>query len=228
MTIRPKDRKLAELILFISERSEADPWIGEEKLIKLLFNADFSAIRMFQKSITRQEYEKRFACPAPRRLAAVREALVERRELAIRVREPFGSKQNRTFALRSANLNEFSPEEIALVTKLISENRERTAPNVRNLSEEICGWEEAESGETIPYEIAYLSKRPPNENDRRHCQQATALAAAVLSGKRKVYPLNLKTLSRSGVRRSAREPRTARASDQADTLEPGGKAERRR
>ena len=31
MTIRPKDRKLAELILFISERSEGDPAFGEEK-----------------------------------------------------------------------------------------------------------------------------------------------------------------------------------------------------
>jgi hypothetical protein len=43
MTIRPKDRKLAELILFISERSEGDPRFGEEKLKRILFNADFSA-----------------------------------------------------------------------------------------------------------------------------------------------------------------------------------------
>ena len=167
MTIRPKDRKLSELILFISERSEADHSFGEEKLIKLLFNADFSAFRMFQNSITRQEYEKRFACPAPRRLAAVRKMLVERGELAIRVREPFGAIQNRTFALRTAELADFSPDEIALVTKLLDENRESSAWKVRNLSEEICGWEEAENGETIPYEIAYLSKRPPTEEERR-------------------------------------------------------------
>ena len=167
MTIRPKDRKLAELILFISERSETDPAFGEEKLIRLLFNADFSAYRMFQNSITRQEYEKRFVCPAPRRLPAVRKALVERGELAIRVREPFGSKQNRTFALRTADLAEFTTDEISLVTKLIAENRERSAATVRNLSEEIIGWDEAEIGETVPYEIAYLSKRPPTEEERR-------------------------------------------------------------
>jgi len=220
MTIRPKDRKLAELILFISERSEGDPTFGEEKLIKLLFNADFSAVRMFQRSITRQEYEKRFACPAPKRLAAVRKSLVERGELAIRVREPFGSKQNRTFALRLANLNEFSPEEIALVTKLISENRERTVPNVRNLSEEICGWEEAETGETIPDEVAYLSKRPPNENDLRHCQQAAALAAAVLSGDRKVHLIDAETFFHRGVRQPTRRSRTARSSNQSKSAGP--------
>jgi|SRR5579863_5760673 len=215
MTIRPKDRKLAELILFISERSEGDPAFGEEKLIRLLFNADFSAVRMFQKSITGQEYEKRYACPAPRRLAAIRKILVDRRELAIRQREPYGGKQNRSFALRSANLDGFSPEEISLVTKLISENRERAAPNVRNLSEEICGWEEEKTGETIPYDFAYLSRRPPNENDLRHCAEVASLAEAVLSGDRKVHLIDAETLFHRGVRQATRRSRTARSSNQS-------------
>src|SRR5260221_327198 len=165
MTIRPKDRKLAELILFISERSEGDSWFGEDKLVRLLFNADFSAFRLHKKSITGQQYEKLFACPAPKRLAAVRKTLVDRGELAIRQKEPFGSKQNRTFALRTADLSAFTADEIALVTKLIAENRERTSSGVRNISEEICGWEKAENGEPIPYEIAYISRRPPTEKE---------------------------------------------------------------
>ena len=220
MTIRPKDRKLAELILFISERSEGDPAFGEEKLTKLLFNADFSAVRMFQKSITGQEYEKRYACPAPKRLAAIRKILVDRGELAIREREPYGAKQNRSFALRTANLADFSPDEIAHVTMLIAENRERTASNVRNLSEEICGWQEAETGETIPYQVAYLSKRPPNENDIEHCQQAAALAAAVLSGDRKLHLIDEETFFQRGVRQPTRRSRTARSSNQSKSAGP--------
>ena len=185
MTIRPKDRKLAELILFISERSEADLWFGEDKLTKLLFNADFSAFRMHKKSITGQQYEKRFACPAPKRLAAVRKALVDRGELAIREREPFGTKQNRSFALRTADLSDFTADEIALVTKLIAENRERGSSAVLNVSEEICGWEQADNGEMIPYEIAFISRRPPTEKERQRALLDIPRARAVLARQEK-------------------------------------------
>src|SRR5204863_5344149 len=87
MTIRPKDRKLAELILFISERSEGDPRFGAGKLNKLLFYSDFGSYRLLGKSITGQQYQKLSNGPAPRRLAAVRDALVARHELAIREKE---------------------------------------------------------------------------------------------------------------------------------------------
>src|SRR5437016_4940645 len=147
MTIRPKDRKLAELILFISERSEGDARFGADKLTKLLFNADFSAFRYHKKSITGQTYEKLSACPGPKRLAAVRMTLVERGEMAIRERESFGPRRDRTFALRSADVSEFTAAEIALVTQLIAENWERDAAHVRNHFEEIWGWEKAEVGE---------------------------------------------------------------------------------
>ena len=127
MTIRPKDRKLAELILFISERSEGDPPFGADKLAKLLFNADFSAFRMHKKSITGQTYEKCYVCPAPKRLAAVRQALITRGELAIREREPYGSRQYRSFALRLADHSKFTADELAMVTSLIATNWGRSS-----------------------------------------------------------------------------------------------------
>src|SRR5258708_19742785 len=83
MTIRPKDRKLAELILFISERSEGDPRFGAGKLNKLLFYSDFGAYRLFGKSITGQQYQNLSNGPAPRRLAALPAALLPRHQLAI-------------------------------------------------------------------------------------------------------------------------------------------------
>ncbi len=181
MTIRPKDRKLAELILFISERSEGDPAFGEEKLIRLLFNVDFSAFRIHKKSVTGQQYEKLFAGPAPKRLGAIRKALVERGELAVREREPFGSKQNRTFSLRLADLSEFNADEIALVTKLITQNWGRGSSDVRNISEEIWGWEKAEDREFIPYEIAFISRRPATAQEWQRALQDIPRARAILA-----------------------------------------------
>jgi hypothetical protein len=214
MTIRPKDRKLAELILFISERSEGDPRFGAGKLNKLLFYSDFGAYRLFGKSITGQPYQKLSNGPAPRRLAAVRDALLARRELAIRQKESSNRKADRSFALRSANLSGFGADEIALVTRLIEENWENDEYHRGYYSTDSAHWEGGVAEfETIPYEWALLSKRPPTEKDRRMCEATAGIAAAILSGERKVYPVDEKTLLRPGVHRSNRRSRTARASD---------------
>jgi hypothetical protein len=178
MTIRPKDRKLAELILFISERSEGDPRFGAAKLVKLLFYCDFQAFRMWKNSISGQDYEMTENGPAPRRLEAVRKLLVERRELAVRKTDAFHQACDRSFALRSANLNEFTAEQIDLVSRMIQENREQSAFQVKNIAEEIWGWHKADISETIPIEIAFISRRPPTEKERRRALQDIPRAKA--------------------------------------------------
>ncbi len=183
MTIRPKDRKLAELILFISERSEGDPCFGSEKLSRVLFYADFCAYLLFGNSVTGQEYQKFSTGPGPKRFVSTCKALVARNELAIRNSEPLQNQQDRAFALRSARLTDFTADEIALVTKLIQDNWERTGPQVRYQTHEITGWECARSAEVIPYEIGWVSNRPPTEEERRRCLQDSQLAADALSGK---------------------------------------------
>jgi hypothetical protein len=186
MTIRPKDRKFAELILFISERSEGDPRFGAAKLNKLLFNCDFLAFRMWRNSITGQEYEKCSDGPAPRRIGAVRKMLVGRGELAIRKTGPYSQPTDKTFALRPADLKGFTAPEIDLVNRMIFENREHDATQVRNLGEEICGWEKAADSETIPYEIAFLSRRPPTEKERLRALQDLPRAKAFFAAKKEV------------------------------------------
>jgi hypothetical protein len=113
----------------------------------------------------------------------VRQALVSRGELAIRERESSGSKQNRSFALRSADLSEFTADEIALVSNLIVENRDRGCSEVRNISEEIYGWQKAEEGESIPYEIAFISRRPPTKKERLRALQDVPRARAFFAEK---------------------------------------------
>jgi hypothetical protein len=205
MTIRPKDRKLAELILFISERSEGDPRFGAGKVNKLLFYSDFGAYLTLGKSITGQPYQKLGDGPAPRRIAQVRDALVARGELAIREKEAGSRSQNRSFALRSANLADFSADEIALVARLIQQSWEYDGNQKGYFSKDSAYWDEdVAEFETIPYEWALLSKRPPTQKDRRMCEASAAIASAILSGERKVYPVNEKTsiANKSRVRRA--------------------------
>lgn len=181
--IRPQDRKLAELILFISERSEGDVRFGAVKLNKLLFYSDFLAYLHHGSSVTGQEYQKLHNGPAPRRLMPVRNALIAAGLLAVREAEYHSRNQDRTFALREADLTGFTAEEIALVTDIIAANWDRNAAEISHLSHQFHGWEDVGIGETIPYEIALLSNRPPTDRDLRRCRAASSRAAAALSGR---------------------------------------------
>jgi hypothetical protein len=181
--IRPQDRKLAELILFISERSEGDARFGAVKLNKLLFDADFLAYLHHGSSVTGQEYQKLHNGPAPRRLMPVRDALIAAGILAVREAEYHNRNQDRTFALREADLGGFTAEEVALVTDVIAANWDRNAAEINHLSYGYHGWEDVELGATIPYEIALLSDRPPTDRDVRRCRAASRRAAAALEGR---------------------------------------------
>ena len=189
MTIRPKDRKLAELILFISERSEGDPRFGAGKLNRLLFYSDFGAYLLLGKAITGQQYQNLAAGPAPRRLVQVRDALIARGELAIRQKEAVNRRQDRPFALRSASLADFTADEIALVTRLIDESWEYGSTDKGYFSKDSAHWEEdVPDFETIPYEFALLSKRPPTQKERELCERDVPRARAFFARKRETVP----------------------------------------
>ena len=61
--------------------------------------------------------------------------------------------------------------------------QDRNAAEISHLSHEFHGWEDVAIGETIPYEIALLSKRPPTEQDLRRCRATSGRAAAALAGR---------------------------------------------
>src|SRR2546427_882130 len=121
------DVRLGELVLYIARQCEQDPGFGAVKLNKLLFNADFAAYVEFGKPISRQEYFALDFGPAPRRLLPVLEQLKQDQAVAVRPGDYFGYTQQRTFALRDANLDLFSSQEIALVDRLIRECWEQNA-----------------------------------------------------------------------------------------------------
>jgi len=182
--IRPSDAKLRELILLISEWSQADPKFGAIKLNKLLFHADFSAFLTFGAPITGQEYFALPQGPAPRRLKPVTEQMKQRNEFAWKEVDYFGRPQKRPLALRSPNLADFSGEQVKLVRQTVEKFWDLTATEISDQSHLFLGWKAANLKETIPYTTALVSRRPPTEKERKRGLRLQEIAEGHLRAKR--------------------------------------------
>lgn len=180
-TLKSRDNKLRELILYIARESEGDSAFGATKLNKLLFYADFLAYKSLGKPITNQEYQALDQGPAPRRLVPLLREMEEAGEIVIRQSDYFGYSQNRAIALRRPALNKFKPEEIALVAQLINTCLDRNARHMSDLSHRFAGWRLAKIGETIPYSVALISERKPNKTEIDYGHSLQSLAKKCLS-----------------------------------------------
>lgn len=159
------DEKLAELMLYVADKCLPDECYGATKLNKILYYADFLSYLERGSSITGAEYMGLPKGPVPRRLVAVRQRLLESRDVAMR-EEPYrGKVQKRLIPLRTANLSGFSSWDIALVDHIIGLFWGKTATVVSILSHDriwrIAGTEKA----GIPYQAAYISDDPADMHD---------------------------------------------------------------
>ncbi len=159
------DEKLQELVLFIASRSANDGNFGSTKLNKLLFFADFLAYVKLGMPITGQIYQKLPNGPAPRRMLPVLKNMDASRTLAIQECDRFGKTQKVPIALREANLEQFSADEIAVVTEVIDRLRSKNAKEISDLSHRFAGWKLAADGEDIPYEVALARFGKPRKKD---------------------------------------------------------------
>lgn len=157
----PDEGKLAELILYISQKCANDPTFGAVKLNKILCYADFWFYAYNDRGITNVEYQKLPNGPAPRRLIPVRDSLVENGDLAMQeVALKSGQTQKRTVNLRRPNLDLFTGAEIAMVDRVIEFMRDATAETASDISHNLVGWLVVDEGETIPYNTIYFANPP--------------------------------------------------------------------
>lgn len=177
----PEERKLAELILYISQKCANDPTFGAVKLNKILCYSDFLFYAYNYRGITNVEYQKLPNGPAPRRLMPVRDELIKNGDLGLQqVILKSGETQKRTVNLRNPNLEVFSGAEIALVDRIIESMQGVTADDVSEMSHTLVGWLAVEEGETIPYNTIYFANPPLTEAE---ISQARELKAAKASPK---------------------------------------------
>ncbi|HUY88767.1 MAG TPA: Panacea domain-containing protein [Pirellulales bacterium] len=168
----PDDEKMRELILYICSRSAGDQAFGATKLNKLLFYADFLAYRQFGRSMTRHVYQRLPNGPAPRAIMPILKGMEQTGEVAFGELSYHGKKQKRTYALRDANLAAFTADEIALVDAILCECAGVNATQISAMSHDFLGWQLAENGEEIPYEVSLVDFGQPS-----HDKIDSALAA---------------------------------------------------
>lgn len=159
----PDDGRLAELILYVSDRcadwDDFDPIVLE----RILFQADFLHYRECGVPITGQAYRRGPSGPSPRGLARVLRGLA--REFAV-LENPVGDGlhvRRRPLARREARLSLFGTRELALVDDVMRHYRHTWGPaRPEGPSPDYLAipWEQAFPRELIPYAWALTAPEP--------------------------------------------------------------------
>lgn len=160
-TRRNSDDRLAEMILYISEKCCDDPHFGATKLNKILFFSDFMAYARLGRPISGATYRKLEHGPVPRVLPRVRGRLIDEGAAVEKTVDRIGYRQKRLIALREPDLDLFSSREIALIDGVIDELREMSAVDVSDLSHRFRGWLLAPEGADIPYHTIFIDPQRP-------------------------------------------------------------------
>lgn len=150
--------KTRELIILLSELSEGDNYFGATKLNKLLFFSDFLSYLHYGKSISGSKYEARPEGPMLKGFYELRDQMVGK-DIVVRPKGFWGYVQHKTLALRSADISNFSAEEMNIIIRVVNEYRDLSASQISALSHEFLGWQAVDFGEEIPYETALVSTR---------------------------------------------------------------------
>ena len=165
------EARLAELILYISQKCVNDPKFGATKLNKILYFADFMAYGTYGRPITGVPYCHREMGPAPQRLRLVRRYLEANRALIVQ-KKPLreGREQHRTIALRNPDLRDFPPDDIAMVDGMIKFFWDLDAEDSSELSHQMVGWNVTEMNEVIPYRSIFFSDPPLTAQEEEYAQ----------------------------------------------------------
>lgn len=154
------EEKLAQLILYVSDRCATHKLFGATKLNKILYLADMYSFLHTGKAITGVPYRKLEKGPVPKRLVQVRNKLEEEGALAVKTAPVYSLSQERTIALKDPDLSDFTGSEIALVDSVIEQLKDKTSKEVSDLTHKMAGWTIAKYGEDIPYVTILIDDEP--------------------------------------------------------------------
>jgi hypothetical protein len=163
-TVRYDPERFRELLVYVARKTGDDPRFGDVKVNKVLWFADFRAYNELGRPITGARYHKLALGPAAAAFKPARDALVGDGALKVGSRMAGTRQQTVTKALREANTDLFTDEQLRLVDEIIAWLGPKSANDVSDLShEQSPGWQMVEHKQTIPYETALISTDPPSE-----------------------------------------------------------------
>lgn len=162
------EEKLKELILFIAEKCADDPTFGAIKLNKIIYYSDFQFYADNGVPITGLVYQGLPKGPAPKRMKPILSQLDGEHLIIIQKEEVLvDGKQkhrHRVVPSRKANLDIFSPAEIAMVSHYIRVFWGWSADAVSD-STHGKAWEVAGQYNEIPYDAVHLSDEEVTNSD---------------------------------------------------------------
>lgn len=153
----PESReRLAELMLFVSERCQNDPKFGFTKLNKIIFYADFLCFARNERSITGISYDRLPYGPVATAAAIVRSRMERDGEIFVMKDGYSPYKPHKVVPLREANLDLFTGRDIAIIDGVIQALSDTGGAKASELSHGKA-WKSVAPGEKIPYEAAFVS-----------------------------------------------------------------------
>jgi hypothetical protein len=177
----PNEPKLRELIIYIAALEENDESFGLTKLNKLLFRIDFTAFVELRKPVTGVSYFALHEGPAPKPMKRLLEMMRKNGEINIVKTTYGGGDQQRVNALRPANKNVFSPQELNLASRIVQQYWGKSGRTMSSESHEFPGWSLARLQEEIPYQVALIGDRDPTPAEIKYGLELEPLAQQELS-----------------------------------------------
>jgi len=164
--------KLKELMLYIADKSAADPLFGALKLNKILFLIDFTAYGIWGKPITEATYVHQKLGPVPFQLLPARGALIDSGAAVLQDREHFGGTQQRLTALREPNMSLFTAEERKLIDEALETLRSSNGTEVSNWTYTLRPWKDTLTGDEIPFYTTFILEDVPIDRDDQEWARA--------------------------------------------------------
>jgi hypothetical protein len=154
-------QRLEELVLYVAERCESHRLFGRTKLLKVLFNADFTSYERFGQPITGAAYRRFEHGPVPNEFPAARADLIQRGDAVEERIATSGPAETRLLPRRRCNLELFSERDIAIVDEVIALAENKGGVELSRESHDFVGWQLARPGQVIPYEAVFIGTEPP-------------------------------------------------------------------
>jgi len=155
------EKKLKELIVYISTKCAEDTTFAKTKLNKILFFSDFLYYCKTGKSISGQSYIHLQYGPVPKEMKFTLEEM-ENKDIAIAISQSGPFIQKRVVALREPNLDLFEPDMVSHVDGIIQQvcfEKQIRATWLSRYSHNFMGWLVTKEGEEIPYQTVFLKNK---------------------------------------------------------------------
>ncbi len=154
-----KDR-LTEAILYVAEAYKDAARFGLIKLNKVIWRADFAAFAARRVPVTGRSYQRLQFGPAPVEMRPLLNELEQSGTIEIdRVEVGEGKVEQRVVAILPPHNRFFSPSDVEFLDAAIHHYWDKTGVEASDDSHDM-GWRTRETGDEMPYELAFLSDQP--------------------------------------------------------------------